>query len=252
MKVKEGKKIYFASDNHLGAPNSEISLVREKVFVKWLDEIKKDASCIFLLGDLFDFWFEYSKVVPKGFTRTLGKIAEISDSGIPIYFFTGNHDMWTENYLIDEIGVKVYREPTEFVINDKVFFIGHGDGLGPGDYSYKLMKKVFTNSFFKWCFKLIHPDIGIRIGQFLSKENKVMSAKKDAKFINNESEWLTQYCRKKLQSKDYNYFLFGHRHIPLDVELNSNSRYINLGDWINHFTFAEFNGKDVTLKKYKN
>ena len=121
--------------------------------------------------------------------------------------------MWTENYLINEIGVKVYREPTEFVINDKVFFIGHGDGLGPGDYSYKLMKKVFTNSFFKWCFKLIHPDIGIRIGQFLSKENKVMSAKKDAKFINNESEWLTQYCRKKLQSKDYNYFLFGHRHI---------------------------------------
>ena len=148
MKVTEGKKIYFASDNHLGIPDSRSSLVREKKFVKWLDEIKKDASCIFLLGDLFDFWFEYSKVVPKGFTRTLGKIAEISDSGIPIYFFTGNHDMWTENYLINEIGVKVYREPTEFVINDKVFFIGHGDGLGPGDYSYKLMKKVFTNSFF--------------------------------------------------------------------------------------------------------
>ena len=250
MKVTEGKKIYFASDNHLGAPDARTSLLREKKFVKWLDEIKSNAHSIYLLGDVFDFWFEYDTVVPKGFTRTLGKISELSDSGIPIYYFTGNHDMWVNDYFQTELGVKVITDPQQFVINDKSFFIGHGDGLDPGDKSYKLMKKIFTNKFFKWCFKWIHPDIGVRIGQFLSKENKIMSAKKDAEFIDNESEWLTQYCRKKLQTNNYNYFLFGHRHIPLEVELNSESRYINLGDWITHFTYAEFDGESLSLKKY--
>jgi len=179
MKVTEGKKIYFASDNHLGIPDSRSSLIREKKFVKWLDTIKVDAHSIYLLGDLFDFWFEYKTVVPKGFTRVLGKIAELSDSGIPIYFFTGNHEMWVRDYFQLELGVKVITEPQQFKINEKSFFIGHGDGLGPADTSYKLMKKFITgNRFFKWCFRWIHPDIGVKLGQFLSKEKKLMSAKK--------------------------------------------------------------------------
>mgnify|MGYP003324945139 FL=1 len=164
MKVTEGKKIYFASDNHLGIPNAKSSLIREKKFVKWLDTIKVDAHSIYLLGDLFDFWFEYKTVVPKGFTRVLGKIAEIADSGIPIYFFTGNHDMWVRDYFQSELGVKVITKPQQFEINEKSFFIGHGDGLGPGDTSYKLMKKFVTNNrLFKWMFRWVHPDIGLSL-----------------------------------------------------------------------------------------
>ena len=249
MKVTEGKKIYFASDNHLGIPNYRSSLLREKKFVKWLDTIKIDAHSIYLLGDLFDFWFEYKTVVPKGFTRVLGKIAEIADSGIPIYFFTGNHDMWVRDYFQLELGVKVITEHQQFEINEKSFFIGHGDGLGPGDTSYKLMKKFITgNRFFKWCFRWVHPDIGVKLGQFLSKEKKLMSAKKDIGDI--ENQWLTQYCRKKLETKQYDYFIFGHSHIPLDVELTPESKYINLGDWIKNFTYAEFNGENLSLKRF--
>ena len=249
MKVTEGKKIYFASDNHLGIPDTKSSLIREKKFVKWLDLIKADAHSIYLLGDLFDFWFEYKTVVPKGFTRVLGKIADIADSGIPIYFFTGYHDMWVRDYFQSELGVKVISKPQQFKINEKNFFIGHGDGLGPGDTSYKLMKKFVTgNRFFMWCFRLIHPDIGIKLGQFLSKEKKLMSAKKDIGDV--ENQWLTQYCRKKLETSQYDYFIFGHSHIPLEVELSAESKYINLGDWITNFTYAEFDGENLFLKKF--
>ena len=250
MKVTEGKKIYFASDNHLGIPDSRSSLIREKKFVKWLDTIKVNAHSIYLLGDLFDFWFEYKTVVPKGFTRVLGKIAEISDSGIPIYFFTGNHDMWMHDYFQLELGVKIITEPQQFEINQQSFFIGHGDGLGPGDTSYKLMKRfITTNKFFKWCFRWVHPDIGVKLGQFLSKEKKLMSTKKDIGDV--ENQWLTQYCRKKLETKHYDYFIFGHSHIPVELNLNSESKYINLGDWITNFTYAVFDGNKLSLKRYK-
>ena len=250
MKVTEGKKIYFASDNHLGIPDSRSSLIREKKFVKWLDPIKVDAHSIYVLGDLFDFWFEYKTVVPKGFTRVLGKIAEIADSGIPIYFFTGNHDMWVRDYFQLELGVKVITEPQQFKINEKSFLIGHGDGLGPGDTSYKLMKKFITgNRFFRWCFRWVHPDIGVKLGQFLSKEKKLMSAKKEIGDV--ENQWLTQYCRKKLETKYYDYFIFGHSHIPVELNLNLESKYINLGDWITNFTYAEFDGNKLSLKRCK-
>jgi len=250
MELTKGKKIYFASDNHLGAPNFEESLVREKKFVSWLDTVKKDADAIFLVGDIFDFWFEYKQVVPKGFTRTLGKIAEITDAGIPIHLFVGNHDMWLVDYFEKELNLIVYKNPKELNINDKVFLIGHGDGLGPGDSSFKRMKKVFRNSFFQWCFRWIHPDIGIKLGKYLSNSNKLLSTNKDLKFNGNEEEWLTKYCRSKLKQKHYDFFVFGHRHIPLEVELNGSSKYINLGDWVTHFTYAEFDGDSVSLEKF--
>jgi len=250
MELIKGKKIYFASDNHLGAPNFEESLVREKKFVSWLDTVKKDADAIFLVGDIFDFWFEYKQVVPKGFTRTLGKIAEITDAGIPIHLFVGNHDMWLVDYFEKELNLIVYKNPKELNINDKVFLIGHGDGLGPGDSSFKRMKKVFRNSFFQWCFRWIHPDIGIKLGKYLSNSNKLLSTNKDLKFNGNEEEWLTKYCRSKLKQKHYDFFVFGHRHIPLEVELNGSSKYINLGDWVTHFTYAEFDGDSVSLGKF--
>ena len=162
MEIPSNKKIYFSSDNHLGAPSQKESLVREKIFIEWLDSIKNDAEIIFLLGDLFDFWFEYKEAVPKGFTRVLGKLAELTDSGIKIYFFVGNHDLWMENYFEEELNIKIFRKPELFIFNSKSFLIGHGDGLGPGDYGYKRMKLVLSNPFFIWLFRILHPDIGIK------------------------------------------------------------------------------------------
>ena len=250
MKLTKGKKIYFASDSHLGAPNFEESLVREKKFVSWLDTVKRDAEAIFLVGDIFDFWFEYKEVVPKGFTRTLGKLAEISDLGVPIHFFAGNHDMWLRNYFEKELNLNVYNTSKVFTINDKKLFVSHGDGLGPGDKSYKRMKKIFKNPFFNWCFRCLHPDWGMKLGKYFSNKNRIKSSLEDLKFNGKENEWLTQYCREKLKNEHYDFFVFGHRHIPLEVELNGNSKYINLGDWITQFTYAVFDGNQISLKKY--
>jgi UDP-2,3-diacylglucosamine hydrolase len=248
--VPKGKKIYFSSDNHLGAPTPKDSLPREKKFVAWLDEIKNDAAAIFLLGDLFDFWFEYKKVVPKGFTRTLGKLAEISDSGIPIYCFVGNHDLWMNGYFEEELNIPVFHKPQEFFFNQTSFLIGHGDGLGPGDKGYKRMKKVFANSFSKWLFRWLHPDIGVRLAQYMSVKNKLISGDEDAKFLGDDNEWLVQYCKRKLQENHRDYFVFGHRHLPLEINLEPNSKYINLGDWIQYYTYGVFDGEKMSLKKY--
>ncbi len=257
--LAEGKKIYFASDNHLGAPTSEASKPREKKFVAWLDEIKHDAAAIFLIGDLFDFWFEYKTVVPKGFTRTLGKLAEISDSGIPVHYFVGNHDLWMNGYFEEELGIPVYHKPKEFTFNlvtersrsDTTLFIGHGDGLGPGDKGYKRMKKVFTNPFFRWLFKWVHPDIGVKIAQYLSVKNKLISGDEDAKFLGEDNEWLAIYSKHKLEEKHRDFFVFGHRHLPLEIELNEKSKYINLGDWIQYYTYGVFDGESFELKTFQ-
>jgi len=251
MQIPHGKKIYFSSDNHLGAPTPEESLPREKKFVAWLDEIKHDAAAIFLLGDLFDFWFEYKTVVPKGFVRVLGKLAEISDSGIPIHFFVGNHDLWMRDYFEKELQIATYRDSKEFTFNDKVFLLGHGDGKGPGDKGYKRMKKVFTNPIFRWLFRWFHPELGMRLAQYLSVKNKIISGDDDKKFLGDENEWLAQYAKRKLETKHYDYFVFGHRHLPMEIKVGENSTYHNLGDWITHYTYGVFDGTQFELKKYE-
>ena len=251
MTLPEGKKVYFASDNHLGAPTHEQSFPREQKFVSWLDQIKEDAAVIFLLGDLFDFWFEYKTVVPKGFTRTLGKLAEITDSGIPVYYFVGNHDLWMNGYFEQELNIPVYHQPKEFTFNDTLFFIGHGDGLGPGDKGYKRMKKVFTNPFSKWLYRWLHPDLGVKLAQYLSVKNKLISGDDDITFLGEENEWLVQYCKRKLTEKHRDHFVFGHRHLPMEIELPDDARYTNLGDWIIHYTYAVFDGSEMKLRKYE-
>lgn len=250
MQIPQGKKIYFSSDNHLGAPTMAESLPREKIFVKWLDSIKHDAEVIFLLGDLFDFWFEYRTVVPKGFVRVLGKLAELRDSGIQIHFFVGNHDLWMHDYFEKELNIPVYHDPKEFVFNNKHFFIGHGDGKGPGDKGYKRMKKVFINPFSKWLFRWLHPDIGVRVAQHLSVKNKLISGDEDKEFLGEEKEWLAQYSKRKLESKHFDYFVFGHRHLPMEIKVGENTTYFNLGDWINHYTFGVFDGEKFELKNF--
>ncbi len=250
IELPENKKIYFASDNHLGAPTAVESKPREAKFVQWLDTIKADAGAIFLLGDLFDFWFEYKMVVPKGFVRTLGKLAELRDSGIPIYFFVGNHDLWMDDYFQTELNIPVYRRSLEVESNGKRFLIGHGDGLGPGDKGYKRMKKVFTNPFCKWLFRWLHPDIGVRLAQYLSVKNKLISGDEDVRFLGEDNEWLVQYCKRKLETQHYDYFLFGHRHLPMTIKVGEGSTYINTGDWIHYFTYAVFDGEELKLISY--
>lgn len=246
--MENTKKIYFASDAHLGFPSYEKSLVREKKFVLWLDEIKNDASEIFLLGDIFDFWYEYKRVVPRGYTRLLGKISEITDSGIPVHFFTGNHDIWVFDYLPTETGVIIHREKFIIERNGKTFLLAHGDGLGPGDKSFKLMKKFFTSPIAQKCFSLIHPNLALKFGLSWSHRRRHFHQYED--FLGQDKEWLVIYSKEKLKTRHYDYFIYGHRHIPMVFDITENSKYINLGDWIGNFTYGVFDGKDFELKKF--
>jgi len=250
MEVAGNKKIYFLSDFHLGAPNAEASLVREKKIVQFLDEAAKDAAEIFVVGDLFDFWYEYKKVVPKGYVRILGKLATLTDSGIPVHFFVGNHDMWMRDYFQKELNIPVYFEPTAFRFNDKKFLVGHGDGLGPGDHGYKFIKKIFRNKACSWLFGLLPPAIGMGIAHYFSRKSRAQTGQSDEIFLGEDKEWLILYCREVLKTNDYDYLVFGHRHLPIDFKLNEKSRYINLGDWIKYYSYAVFDGQNLELKYY--
>jgi UDP-2,3-diacylglucosamine hydrolase len=239
------KKAYFASDLHLGLPDFESSLIREKRFVAWLDEIKTDASALYLLGDIFDFWHEWKRSAPQGFTRFLGKLAEISDSGIPIHYFTGNHDIWIYNYLPREIGLTLHRGNMKTEILGKKFFLGHGDGLGPGDPGYKLLKRVFTSKLLQWMFKRLHPDFSLWFGQKWSTNRRMVI--REAIYYG-DKEWLIQYSRKVLEKEFFDYFVFGHRHIPVIHPIGQNTNYVNLGDWLQNFTYGVFDGEKFELK----
>ena len=251
MQIYPGKKIYFLSDFHLGAPDYASSLVREKRVVKFLDEIKGDAAVVFILGDLFDFWYEYKKVVPKGFVRILGKLAELTDSGITIHFFVGNHDMWMNGYFEKELNIGVFHEPHEFEFNGKTFLIGHGDGLGPGDHRYKFMKKIFRNKFSQKLFGMVHPAAGIGLADYLSRKSRAVKGEEEEKFLGEEKEWLIIYSKEILEKKQVDFFVFGHRHLPIEFRLNNESLYINLGDWIKYNSFAVFDGEKMELKYYE-
>mgnify|MGYP001226700332 CR=1 FL=1 len=249
------KKIYFASDFHLGVPTYKASLEREKLLVQWLDEVRPDAEAIFLMGDIFDFWFEYKSVIPKGFVRLLGKLAEITDSGTPVHLFKGNHDIWASSYLQTEIGIELHSSKLIARFGDKCFFLAHGDGLGPGDTAYKFMKKLFQNRFNQRLFRWLHPDLGTRIALFFSRKSRRANNMKEEKNGNPplQDEMLYKYSlRKSEQYPEIDYFLFGHRHLPTNVKLNDKARLVILGDWINHFTYAVFDGNHLELKYYLN
>jgi UDP-2,3-diacylglucosamine hydrolase len=249
--MQSSKKIYFASDFHLGVPTFELSLAREKKVVRWLDSIKHDAEEIFLVGDIFDFWWEYKYTIPKGQTRLLGKIAELTDSGIAIHFFTGNHDLWMRDYFVEELGVNVNHKPIERSFNNKLFFIGHGDGLGPGDGWYKFLKKCFTHPFLIWSFGRLHPNLGFWIARRSSKRSRINTGDSDKQFLGEDNEWLMSFCKDEIKKKHRDFFIFGHRHLPLDLKVSDTSRYINLGEWINYCTYAVFDGENLELKTFE-
>lgn len=249
-------KIYFASDFHLGIPNHESSLIREKKLVRWLELVQKDATEIFLMGDLFDFWFEYDYVVPKGYVRLLGKIAEITDKGIPVHFFRGNHDIWAFDYLEKELNVKLYRKSIIREFDGKRFFLAHGDGLGPGDTGYKLLKKVFEFKPNQFLFKWLHPDIGSRMGLYFSKKSRLANVakyKKDPNKVMLEDEMLIHYANRKIQlDPSIDYLVFGHRHIPLQEKIGEKSELIILGEWLYLFSYGVFENGVMRLEYFEN
>lgn len=247
-----GKRIYFASDFHLGTPSPERSREREQAVVRWLDGVRTDAAALFLVGDVFDFWFEYKHAIPKGFIRFQGKLAELADVGLPITLFTGNHDMWMRHYFTDELGIPVHRQPRPYRLGDKHFLIGHGDGLGPGDHVYKRLKTVFENPLARQAFRWLHPDIGVGLAQAWSRRSRISNDKKgEEEFLGEDREWLWQYCRAVEAQQHHDYYVFGHRHLPLDLAVTPNSRYINLGEWVNARTYGVFDGETMKLERFE-
>ncbi len=248
------KKIYFASDQHFGIPNPKESKKREAKFVRWLDEIKTDAQVLFLMGDFFDFWHEWKYVVPKGFIRVLGKLAELKDVGIEIYFFVGNHDLWMKDYFETELGIPVFFEPEYCQMGEHKFLLAHGDGLGPGDKGFKRMKSVFTNPFSQWLFRWFHPDLAMKLAIYMSTKNKLISGEEDKEFLGEDKEFLILYSKEILQREKVDYFVYGHRHLPMVLDLKENGntgQYVNLGDWISYFTYAVYDGT-MQLKTFEN
>ncbi len=246
--MSERTKIYFASDFHLGAPDFAKSRARELKIIKWLDEIKIDAKSIYLVGDIFDFWFEYKKVVPKGFVRLLGKLAELTDSGIEIHLSVGNHDMWMKDYLSEEVGIQIHFDNHILTTGNTKIFIGHGDGYGNGDYTYKILKKVFRSQTCHWLFSRIHPNLALSLAHHWSLKSRAKGD--DSGFISNEKEILVDYCKQQQKITPVDYYIFGHRHLPLEIQIDKQSKYINLGDWLQHYTYAVFSNGAIALKTY--
>ncbi|HET9280166.1 MAG TPA: UDP-2,3-diacylglucosamine diphosphatase [Flavitalea sp.] len=250
MQITPEKKVFFLSDFHLGIPDHKTSLDRERRIVNFLNSIQGQAAAIFIVGDMFDFWYEYRQVVPKGYVRLLGKLGELTDAGIAIHFFVGNHDMWMTDYFQKELNIPVYFEQKDFEFNNKKFFIAHGDGLGPGDHGYKMLKKVFRNRFCQWLFGVFPPYVGIGLANYFSRKSRQAADQNEEQYVSNDKEWLVTYSMEILKERHYDYFIFGHRHIPLDLPLNASSRYINLGDWIRYSTYAVFDGEHISLHTF--
>lgn len=253
INISPEKKVFFASDFHLGAPDFDTSLEREKKIVRWIEKNENEMDALFLVGDIFDFWFEYKSAIPKGYTRLLGKITTLTDKNIPVYFFTGNHDLWMFDYFEKELQVKVIRKPTSFQINDYHFHIGHGDGLGSGDAGYKWLKILFTNRLAQWLFGWLHPNIGVGLASYLSRKSRAKNLKKgvDNRFFG-EEEWILEYCEAIEAKKSHHFYIFGHRHLPIDWKMKNNqSRYINLGEWFFYDSFASFDGKNLVIEAFE-
>jgi UDP-2,3-diacylglucosamine hydrolase len=246
------KKTYFVSDVHLGAPALKNNKEREKLFVNWLDEVANDAGEIYLMGDIFDFWYEYRKVAPRGFVRTLGKIAQITDSGIPVHFFTGNHDIWVYDYLPSELNIILHREPITRTINGKVFFLGHGDGLDPNEKGYLMLKRLFTSKTAQFLFSRLHPNFAFWVGHKWAKNSRLSKGIGPEESIDPSNEPIVTFAEKMSEYAQIDYYIFGHRHIMLSHQIKPKAQVTILGEWINHFSYAVFDGEKVELKKFNN
>lgn len=247
------KYVYFASDFHLGMSDRRESREREHTVVRWLESIRETAAELYLMGDVFDFWFEYRHTVPKGHLRFLGKLAQLADEGVKITLFRGNHDMWMFDYFREELGATIIANDLMLELGGKSFYLHHGDGLGPGDYKYKFLKKIFRSPLCQGLFAWIHPNLGIGIARAWSRNSRLAHKEKES-FMGEEKEWLIVHSKAILQHNHFDYLIYGHRHLPLDVPLagpdGRPSRYLNLGEWINHCSYAVFDGNHLELRVF--
>jgi UDP-2,3-diacylglucosamine hydrolase len=251
--IPQGKKIYFASDFHLGAPNHEKSLIREKRIIRWLESIRQDAEKIFLVGDIFDFWFEYREAVPRGYVRLLGKLAELSDSGIEIIVFLGNHDMWMTDYFEKELKIKTFRRPKSYIFNQKKFYIGHGDGLGKGDWLFKILKIIFEGKIPRFLFgRVLHPNLGLYLGNLWAKHswNKHNKEERPKDVISPDNERLLLYSKQIEAQNHHDYYVFGHIHNCIELRVSESATYFNLGDWVVFNSYLVFDGEKASLEKF--
>ena len=246
------KKIYFLSDAHLGSRAIEHSRTQERRLVNFLDSIKHNAEAVYLLGDMFDFWYEFKTVVPKGFTRFLGKLSELTDLGVEVHFFIGNHDIWCGDYLTKECGVILHREPLTVELHGKEFYLAHGDGLGDPGKSFKLLRAMFHSVTLQKIFSMLHPRWSMDLGLTWAKHSRMKRENgKEPDYMGEDKEFLVLYAKEYLRlHPNINYFIFGHRHIMLDLMLNRSARILILGDWINYFSFAVFDGESLLLDQY--
>lgn len=242
---------FFASDFHLGVPNEKESNIRERKIVQWLDDIKLECTHLFLLGDIFDYWFEYKDVVPRGYILLLAKLQELHESGITIYYFTGNHDMWVQDYFSQTFGAIVFRKQQAFVINGKRCMVGHGDGLGPKDLGYKFIKGVFAFRPNRKLYGCLHPRHSFAIARFFSHKSRTMTSADEISYMGDDKEMLVQYCQQIIQHEDIHFFIYGHRHLMIEKNIGDKAVYFNIGDWISHYSYLEFKENDgPKLKQY--
>ncbi len=245
------KKTYFASDAHLGLNIYEDRITAEKRLVRWMDSIKPDCKALYFVGDMFDYWFEYKYVIPKGFVRFIGKMAEFIDEGIPVYLYTGNHDVWMFDYFQKEIGATVCSQETITEIDGKKFYIAHGDGLGDPSLTFRFMRCFFRNKICQALYKWIHPDVTMPFGHAWSRSNRQKKqGNKAEQYLGEENEFLVQFSKEHAKANDVDYYIFGHRHIELDLTIEEKKRVVILGDWITKFTYAVWDGEQFELKRY--
>ena len=243
--------IYFASDIHLGAGTAEEAKRTERAFCRWLDMVSKDATEIYLLGDIFDFWFEHRRVAPKGFVRVLGRLAELTDRGVRVVFFAGNHDMWCRDYFEKECGVVLHRQACSVELHGKEFFLAHGDEFSK-EGSFKVLRAIFHSRFLQRCFSAVHPRWALWMGHAWARHSMIKhKVEGDTPFLGVDNEFCVQFAKEYLvKHPQVDCFIFGHRHIDEDFPLGDSSRCIFLGDWISTFAYVVFDGKEIQRKYY--
>lgn len=248
--MEEKGKIFFISDVHLGAPALKNNNEREIRFANWLDDIKDDVAELYLMGDIFDFWWDYKKVVPRGFTRIFGRLADLTDRGIPVHFFVGNHDLWAFDYFQEELGLTIHQNEIVKEIAGKKFLLAHGDGLDASDKGYIFLKKLFTNKTLQWVFSRLHPNFALTVAHNWSKSSRLAKINIEEEFEENK-EGMYKFAENFLKQEFVDYFIFGHRHKMVNSKIGEESHFVLLGDWITHFSYGVFDGEKFELKKYK-
>ncbi len=243
-------RVCFLSDCHFGLPDWPESRKREERLTAFLDSIAAEVTHLFLLGDVFDFWFEYKDVVPKHCLRFLGRLAELADRGVQVYYILGNHDMWSFSYIQEEVGLTQIKGMVDVEINGKRVRMGHGDALDPKDYGYHLIKWIYAQPFNQRLFAMLHPRQSFALARAVSMKSRRAHEEADKVFLG-EKEPIIRYCREVLEQTHFDYFIFGHRHLPADYPLTEDSRYFNTGDWLHHDSYLMLHEGEAVLSHFE-